>query len=70
MKYLFIWLIKFYQYIISPLLGQNKCRFHPSCSSYAIEAFRKKNFFKALFLVIYRLLRCNPYSKGGDDPVK
>lgn len=45
------------------------CRFHPTCSEYGIESFRKHGFFRALFLIAYRILRCNPLSKGGYDPV-
>lgn len=65
-----IFLIKIYQYCFSPLLGFAKCRFEPSCSQYALEAFRKKGFFTALWLVCYRILRCNPFCKGGHDPIK
>ena len=63
-----ILLIKFYRSYISPLLGPS-CRFYPTCSSYALEAFRTHNFFFALWLTVWRLLRCNPFSKGGYDPV-
>ncbi|MDD3170956.1 MAG: membrane protein insertion efficiency factor YidD [Bacilli bacterium] len=45
------------------------CRYSPTCSNYAIGVFSKFNFFKASFLTIYRILRCNPLSKGGYDPV-
>ncbi|HOJ50732.1 MAG TPA: membrane protein insertion efficiency factor YidD [Spirochaetota bacterium] len=65
---IFIIIIKFYQKILSPLLGNN-CRFYPTCSNYAIESFSKHNFIKAFLLSIFRILRCNPYSKGGYDPV-
>lgn len=67
-KKIFILPIKFYQYFISPLLGQN-CRFHPTCSNYTIEAFEKLPWWKAIFKSIYRILRCHPFSKGGVDPV-
>ena len=63
-----ILLIKFYRSYISPLLGQS-CRFYPTCSSYALEAFRTHNFFYAMWLTLWRVLRCNPFSKGGYDPV-
>ncbi len=69
MKKFFIFPIKIYQYFISPLLGYNKCRFYPTCSNYAISAIKEKGVFKAIFLVIYRILRCNPWSSGGYDPV-
>lgn len=65
-----IFLIKFYQKAISPYLGHGKCKYYPTCSQYALEAFRKKSFFKALGLTIWRILRCNPFSKGGYDPLK
>jgi putative membrane protein insertion efficiency factor len=45
------------------------CRYSPSCSTYSRQAFEKHNFFYALVLSIYRILRCNPLSKGGYDPV-
>lgn len=63
-----IWLIKGYQYFISPILGPS-CRFHPTCSHYALEAIEKYGFFKGLFLTIKRILKCQPLHPGGDDPV-
>ena len=68
MKYLFIGLIKFYKLFISPMLGQ-RCRFHPTCSSYAREAFEKKPIHIAFYKTIHRILRCHPFSKGGYDPL-
>lgn len=68
MKKLAISLIKFYQKNISPLHGAC-CRFYPTCSSYALEAFEKHGFFKGLILSLWRILRCNPFCKGGYDPV-
>ena len=68
MKYLMIGLVKLYQKIISPL-KPSCCRFTPTCSAYAIEAFRKRGFFVGLILTICRIIRCNPFSKGGYDPV-
>ena len=50
-------------------LGWRACRFYPSCSSYAREAFDKNNFFRAFWLMIQRILRCHPLSPGGYDPV-
>ncbi|MDA8298824.1 MAG: membrane protein insertion efficiency factor YidD [Deltaproteobacteria bacterium] len=64
----FIVLINFYRKLISPLLPQS-CRFYPTCSEYAVECFQTFGFFKAFFLSIYRIIRCNPLSKGGYDPV-
>ena len=68
MKRIVIFLIKFYQKHISPM-KQPCCRFMPTCSQYAIEAFSKYGFFKALGLTVWRVLRCNPFCKGGYDPV-
>lgn len=66
---IFIKIIKIYQKYISPL-SMPKCRFYPTCSNYGIQAYKKYNFFKATILVIFRILRCNPFSKGGYDPLK
>ena len=66
---LFIAIVKFYQRFISPQLGYSKCKFQPTCSQYALEAFRKHGFLKAFFMSVWRILRCNPFSKGGYDPV-
>ena len=68
MKELGILLIKFYQKFISPLLGR-KCRYTPSCSWYAIEAIQKHGFIYGTILAVWRILRCNPFSKGGFDKV-
>jgi len=62
-------LINFYQKFMSPFLIPS-CRFYPSCSEYSRQAFLKYNFFKAFLISIYRVLRCNPWNKGGYDPVK
>ena len=68
MKYIGIYLVKFYQKFISPLKPPC-CRFRPTCSSYAIEAFKEWGFIIGLALTAWRILRCNPFSKGGYDPV-
>ncbi|MCX8064140.1 MAG: membrane protein insertion efficiency factor YidD [Candidatus Hydrogenedentes bacterium] len=68
MAKLAIGLIRLYQWAISPFLGEN-CRFYPSCSSYAIEAFQRYGFVKGFMLSFWRLLRCQPLCKGGYDPV-
>ncbi|MGC9361792.1 MAG: membrane protein insertion efficiency factor YidD [Candidatus Syntrophosphaera sp.] len=65
---LFIFLIEAYRRGISPFLPHT-CRFEPSCSNYGLQAFRKYNFFKALGLSLWRILRCNPFCKGGYDPL-
>lgn len=67
-KRLFIGLVKGYKYFISPMLGNN-CRYHPSCSEYAQEALERHGVIKGLGLALWRILRCNPFSKGGIDPV-
>lgn len=46
-----------------------RCKYYPSCSEYGKECFEKFNFFKASILTVWRILRCNPFSKGGYDPV-
>jgi len=68
MKHVMIWLVRLYQKYISPL-KRPCCRFTPTCSSYAIEAFQKRGFFIGMILTVWRILRCNPFSKGGYDPV-
>jgi len=60
--------IKCYQLLISPLLGQ-RCRYEPSCSRYAVEAVEAEGVMRGLVLSAWRLLRCNPFSRGGYDPV-
>lgn len=66
-----ILLIKFYQKFISKyiLRGRN-CRFYPTCSEYSLQAYTKYGFFKGTYLTIWRILRCNPFTKGGYDPLK
>jgi len=61
---IFLVLIGFYQKFLSPLLGQN-CRFYPSCSSYTVQAIEKYGALKGLQKGFYRILKCNPYNKGG-----
>ena len=68
MKYLCMWLIRFYRKCISPL-KKPCCRFTPSCSAYALEAFQKRGFFVGLALTVWRILRCNPWGGYGYDPV-
>lgn len=69
MKKLLIRLIKFYRKYISP--GRSSCcRFVPTCSQYAIDAINKYGAFKGSALAVYRILRCNPFCKGGYDPVR
>lgn len=61
-------LIRFYQVFISPLIGP-RCRFHPTCSQYAIEAIKIHGGFKGTCLAIKRLIHCHPLNPGGYDPV-
>ena len=68
MKHVMIWLVGLYRKYISPLKPPC-CRFTPTCSAYAIEAFQKRGFFVGFALTVWRILRCNPFSKGGYDPV-
>jgi len=64
----FMALIKLYQWILSPLLGP-KCRFTPTCSQYALEAFKKYGIFKGFWLSARRISRCHPWGGHGYDPV-
>ena len=64
----FIKILRFYKKYISAGLNTG-CIFRPTCSVYAIEAMEKHNFFIAVILIIWRLLRCNSLNKGGFDPV-
>jgi hypothetical protein len=61
-------LIRAYQLAISPLLGP-KCRFHPSCSSYALEAVERFGVLRGGWLALRRIGRCHPWHPGGFDPV-
>ena len=61
-------IIKFYRKYLTYIL-KSRCIFTPTCSVYAMEALKKRNLFDALILIIWRILRCNPLSKGGYDPV-
>ena len=64
-----IFLIRFYQLFISPLLGNN-CRYYPTCSQYAIDAIEKKGVLKGSWMAVKRICRCHPWHDGGYDPVK
>ena len=68
MKHVMITLVKLYRKYISPAKPPC-CRFTPTCSAYALEAFTKRGFFVGFILTSWRILRCNPFSKGGYDPV-
>jgi len=68
MKKLLLRLILFYRKYLSPLKS-TKCPYFPSCSQYGLEAVERFGFVKGGFLIVWRILRCNPFSKGGYDPV-
>lgn len=68
MKKILLFLIKIYRLYISPLKS-TKCPYFPTCSQYGIEAIEKHGAFKGVLLTVWRILRCNPFSKGGYDPV-
>ncbi len=68
MKTVALWLIRFYQRHISPYKPPS-CRFVPTCSQYAVQALEEHGFWKGSLLSLWRILRCNPFSKGGYDPV-
>lgn len=68
MKYLLIGLLKLWRKFISPLYG-DVCKYYPTCSAYGLDSLRVHGAFKGSALTIWRLLRCNPWSHGGIDPV-
>ena len=61
-------LIRAYQYVISPYLAPS-CRYSPTCSEYAIEAFQRFGFFRGFVLSVKRIFSCHPWHHGGHDPV-
>jgi len=67
MRYLGIAFVRLYRVTLGPLFGTGHCKYHPSCSQYAIDALREYGFFKGTLLAGWRLLRCNPWSRGGVD---
>ena len=68
MKTVLIALVRFYRYAISPMLGRN-CRFHPTCSEYAIEALERHGALRGGWMAAKRVGRCHPFNRGGYDPV-
>ena len=68
-RYVAVALITIYRWTVSPLLG-NRCKYHPSCSQYALDALREYGLVKGSILAGWRLLRCNPWSHGGVDHAK
>ncbi len=79
-KKIALYFIKFYQKFISPdqsiwakkmgITDPIVCKFHPTCSQYTFEAIEKYGILKGVLFGLWRILRCNPFSKGGYDPVK
>ena len=68
MKRLLVWLLRGYQLLVSPMLGQ-KCRFYPTCSNYAIEALKVHGAARGSWLAARRVCRCHPWNDGGVDLV-
>ena len=63
-----VWLIRLYQVTLAQLVPAGTCKYHPSCSQYAIDALRRHGLVKGSLKAAWRLLRCNPWSHGGVDP--
>jgi putative membrane protein insertion efficiency factor len=64
----FVFLIKIYQFLISPIIGKN-CRFNPTCSNYALEALKKHGLILGMYYSIIRISKCHPWGGSGHDPV-
>lgn len=69
MKYVLLWMIRFYRKYLSGMKGGCTCKYCPTCSQYGLEAIEKYGALKGGALAVWRILRCNPFSKGGYDPV-
>ena len=68
MRQLLIWVLRGYRFAVSPLYGQ-VCRYHPTCSAYALEAVTEHGALRGTWLAARRVLRCHPWALGGYDPV-
>ncbi|MDM5330627.1 membrane protein insertion efficiency factor YidD [Neobacillus sp. CF12] len=68
LKRIFIWIIRFYQVVISPIKPPS-CRFYPTCSHYGLEAVNRFGALKGGWLTVKRILKCHPFHPGGIDPV-
>jgi putative membrane protein insertion efficiency factor len=64
----FVFLIKIYQFLISPIIGKN-CRFNPTCSNYSLEALKKHGLVLGMYYSIIRISKCHPWGGSGHDPV-
>jgi len=69
MKKFLLWCIRCYQKHLSPTKGYATCKYYPTCSAYAYEAIETRGIIVGLALALWRILRCNPFSRGGYDPV-
>ena len=67
MRYFGVAAVWAYRFTLAPFLGAGQCKYHPSCSQYAIDAFKEFGLFMGTVLAVWRLLRCNPWSRGGVD---
>lgn len=67
-RHLLVALVRFYQLVHLPFF-RGSCRFYPTCSQYGIEALQTHGLLKGFYLAVFRVLRCNPFCKGGFDPV-
>jgi hypothetical protein len=67
MRYLGIALVYAYRVLLRPLVPPGRCKYHPSCSQYALDALRRYGLVRGSILAGWRLLRCNPWSRGGVD---
>ncbi len=68
MKQLLVWLVRGYQIVLSPWIGQS-CRFNPTCSNYAIGALKEYGALRGSWMAICRIGKCHPWHEGGEDPV-
>ena len=68
-RFMLLALIRLYQFVISPTLPPDTCRFYPTCSHYGYQAIYKYGVIKGTVMAIWRVFRCNPFNPGGFDPV-
>jgi len=69
LKRIAIFFISLYQRLVSPLIPR-RCKYHPTCSQYSVDAIREWGVFRGISMSAWRVLRCNPFSHGGFDPVR